>query len=158
MPLPRPLTSVDSKGLVLRAILSWAYIQYYLRCHCLRHGFPYLGFRIYYLPQQSAFHLLAISIDCYSSRSNSNTGGFYPLCPAVTSTVGFWPTSFLIMRFYQTSRNITKENFHWTFNAFIFTKCMSTIHLSLSASRGIMHWLAPLFKSNSALHCALCSW
>ena len=51
MPLPRPLTSVDSKGLVLRAILSRACLQHYLRRHCLRHGFPYLGFRLYYFLQ-----------------------------------------------------------------------------------------------------------
>ena len=48
MPLPRPLTLVDSKVLVSRAIFSRACPHPYLCYHCLRHGFPYLGFRIYY--------------------------------------------------------------------------------------------------------------
>ena len=54
MPLPRPLTLVDSKSLVSRAILSRACLQPYLRFHFLFHGFPYLGFRIYYFLQQSS--------------------------------------------------------------------------------------------------------
>ena len=53
MPLLRPLTSVDSKGLVLRAILSCACLQHYLCCHYLRHGLRYLGFLLYhFIPQQ----------------------------------------------------------------------------------------------------------
>ena len=56
MPLPRPLTSVDSKGLILRAILSRAYPHYYLRRHCLRHGFRIYdsGFIISYNREGSA--------------------------------------------------------------------------------------------------------
>ena len=48
-----PLTSVDSKSLVLRAILSHAYIQYCLLCHYLRHGFLSLGFQHYHLLQHA---------------------------------------------------------------------------------------------------------
>ena len=51
MLLPWPLTLVGSKGLVSPAILSRACPQPGLCCHCLRHGFPYLGFRIYFLQQ-----------------------------------------------------------------------------------------------------------
>ena len=54
MPLPRPLTLVGSKGLVSRAILSRACPQPVLFCHCLRHGFPYLGFRTYFLQHSRA--------------------------------------------------------------------------------------------------------
>ena len=47
-PLLRPLNLVDSKGLFLRAILSRACPHPDLCCHCLRHGFLYLCFRLYF--------------------------------------------------------------------------------------------------------------
>ena len=70
MLLPRPLTLVDSKGLVSSAILSHACPHPYVRRHCLRHGFPYLGFCIYYFLQQLEF----LMVDRGCERKSSLSG------------------------------------------------------------------------------------
>ena len=88
----------------------------------------------------------------YLSWGNYKTGGFSPLFPAVTSTFGICPSVLFIYWI------IKSERFHLTFKVFIFTSCMSTIHLSLSAFWGTMLCLALFSKVNRELCRALCTW
>ena len=87
---------------------------------------------------------IPISVTCL--RVNIRRRGLSPQFPAAASTVGFLPRNLSIRMCYQ------------TFNVFIFTRFVSTIHLSFSASWVTMRSLALFFKVNSSFLCDLCSW
>ena len=92
-----------------------------------------------------------IAINITRLGLNLRRGGFSSLFLNVTITVGICPSDLFLYL------NIKRERFHLTFKVFILTRCISIIHLSLSASCGTMRCLALFLKVSRAVRRALCS-
>ena len=81
-----------------REIFTYVVIITLTICHITKSTHPLDGLHFIHLPFPSTTTCLRLTL---------RWGGFSPLFPAVTSTVGFCPSGLFILWCYQTSINIT---------------------------------------------------